>query len=211
MTEENQARKRRGQPLNQKEKEQKSYNSDESKKSDRSKPFQGRYNPKASDRYGMLSHKTLAKFVMLMGAVVFVIYSGYNKQNIHTMAKVEEVLEKPRHAQFMCHPHYKQVSDGCGWWAIFRVKYITPVLPKMQRKSLHQYYICLSIYCYSYICHLQEIQQLNPVCLPARCGRFISDSLVTVTDAHKLLNIAKKGLAKVIWFYYIILCYDHTT
>ena len=46
MTEENQARKRRGQPLNQKEKEQKSYNSDESKKSDRSKPFQGRYNPK---------------------------------------------------------------------------------------------------------------------------------------------------------------------
>ena len=59
----------------------------------------------------MLSHKTLAKFVMLMGAVVFVIYSGYNKQNIHTMAKVEEVLEKPRHAQFMCHPHYKQVSE----------------------------------------------------------------------------------------------------
>ena len=109
MTEENQARKRRGQP--QQEKEQKSNNSNESKKSDRSKPFQGRYNPKASDRYGMLSHKTLAKFVMLMGAVVFVIYSGYNKQNIHTMAKVEEVLEKPRHAQFMCHPHYKQVSE----------------------------------------------------------------------------------------------------
>ena len=108
MTEENQARKRRGQP--QQEREQKSNN--ESKKSDRSKPFQGRYNPKASDRYGMLSHKTLAKFVMLMGAVVFVIYSGYNKQNIHTMAKVEEVLEKPRHAQFMCHPHYKQVRDG---------------------------------------------------------------------------------------------------
>ena len=107
MTEENQARKRRGQP--QQEREQKSNN--ESKKSDRSKPFQGRYNPKASDRYGMLSHKTLAKFVMLMGAVVFVIYSGYNKQNIHTMAKVEEVLEKPRHAQFMCHPHYKQVRD----------------------------------------------------------------------------------------------------
>ena len=109
MSEENQARKRRGQP--QQEKEQKSNNSNESKKSDRSKPFQGRYNPKASDRYGMLSHKTLAKFVMLMGAVVFVIYSGYNKQNIHTMAKVEEVLEKPRHAQFMCHPHYKQVSE----------------------------------------------------------------------------------------------------
>ena len=129
MTEENQARKRRGQPLNQKEKEQKSYNSDESKKSDRSKPFQGRYNPKASDRYGMLSHKTLAKFVMLMGAVVFVIYSGYNKQNIHTMAKVEEVLEKPRHAQFMCHPHYKQVRDGwlmvggeVVWWVIFHVR-----------------------------------------------------------------------------------------
>ena len=74
----------------------------------------------------------------------------------------------------------------------------------MQRKSLHQHYTCLSIY--SHICHPQEIQQLNPVCLPARCGRFISDSLVTVTDAHKLLNIAKKGLAKVIWFDYI---YDH--
>ena len=43
---------------------------------------------------------------------------------------------------------------------------------------------------------------MNPVCLPARCGRFISDSLVTVADAHKLLNIAKKGLAKVIWFDY---------
>ena len=150
----------------------------------------------------MLSHKTLAKFVMLMGAVVFVIYSGYNKQNIHTMAKVEEVLEKPRHAQFMCHPHYKQVSERRVVGSVvadFSCQiHITRLAKNAKKIITSTLYLLTWLSIYSHICHPQEIQQLNPVCLPARCGRFISDSLVTVTDAHKLLNIAKKGLAKVI-------------
>ena len=148
MVEENQARKRRGG-----EKSNNATNNssggDKSEKPARSKPFQGRYNPKHSDRYGIVSHKTTAKFVMLIGAVIFVVYTSYKKENIHPMAKVDEVLEKKRHAQMLCHPQYKR-----------------------------------------------EIQDINPVCLPARCGRFIVDDLVSVSDAHKLLEIAKKGLAQ---------------
>ena len=146
MTEENQARKRKG---TQQQPDKQNGNSDTNKKSDKQKPFQGRYNPKHSDKYGALSHKSLAKFVMLIGAVIFVVYSSYKKENIHTMAKVDEFLDKKRHASFMCHPNYKK-----------------------------------------------EIQDLNPVCLPARCGRLIADDLVTVSEAHQLLDIAKKGLAK---------------
>merc|ERR1719323_2217641 len=56
----------------------------------------------------MLSHKSLAKFVMLIGAVIFVVYSSYKKENIHTMAKVDEILEKKRQAQMLCHPQYKR-------------------------------------------------------------------------------------------------------
>jgi hypothetical protein len=41
-----------------------------------------------------------------------------------------------------------------------------------------------------------EIAALDPVCLPARCGRFISDDLVTEAEAHALLGLAKKGLAR---------------
>ena len=147
MVEENQARKRRGG-----EKSNNATNNssgDKSEKPARSKPFQGRYNPKHSDRYGIVSHKTTAKFVMLIGAVIFVVYTSYKKENIHPMAKVDEILEKKRHAQMLCHPQYKR-----------------------------------------------EIQDINPVCLPARCGRFIVDDLVSVSDAHKLLEIAKKGLAQ---------------
>ena len=148
MVEENQARKRSGA-----EKSNNATNNssggDKSEKPARSKPFQGRYNPKHSDRYGIVSHKTTAKFVMLIGAVIFVVYTSYKKENIHPMAKVDEVLEKKRHAQMLCHPQYKR-----------------------------------------------EIQDINPVCLPARCGRFIVDDLVSVSDAHKLLEIAKKGLAQ---------------
>jgi len=146
MTEENKARKRKGA---QQQSEKPSESGDGIKKPEKQKPFQGRYNPKHSDKYGALSHKSLAKFVMLIGAVVFVVYSSYNQQSIHTMAKVDEILDKKRHASFMCHPNYKK-----------------------------------------------EIQDLNPVCLPARCGRFIADDLVTVSEAHKLLDLAKKGLAK---------------
>ena len=146
MAEENQARRRKG--GDEKNSHNNSSNGD-NKKQERPKPFQGRYNPKASDRYGMLSHKSLAKFVMLIGAVIFVVYSSYKKENIHTMAKVDEILEKKRHAQFLCHPHYKK-----------------------------------------------EIQDINPVCLPAKCGRFIMDDIITVAESHKLLTILKKGLSK---------------
>lgn len=34
-----------------------------------------------------------------------------------------------------------------------------------------------------------------PACFPKRCGRVITDGLVTIDDATKLLGIAKKGLA----------------
>ena len=93
MTEENQARKRKG---TQQQPDKQNGNSDTNKKSDKQKPFQGRYNPKHSDKYGALSHKSLAKFVMLIGAVIFVVYSSYKKENIHTMAKVDEFLDKKR-------------------------------------------------------------------------------------------------------------------
>lgn len=42
----------------------------------------------------------------------------------------------------------------------------------------------------------REIQALNPVCLPLKCGRFVTDGIVTAEEAHKLLDVAKKGLAK---------------
>ena len=137
MSEENQPRKRKGG----------SSNGSESK--ERARPFQGRYNPKHSDKYGMVSHKTIAKFVMLIGAVIFVVYSSYRTENVHPMAKVNEILEKKRHAQFLCHPQFKK-----------------------------------------------EIQELSETCVPAKCGRFVVDDLVSVEEAHKLLVLAKKGLAK---------------
>jgi len=144
MAEENFARKRKGDS-----KKPQPAESKEDSKSGKSRPFQGRFNPKSSDRYGLVSHKNVAKFVMLVGVVVFILYSNYRRETIHTMAKVNEVLDKKRHAQFLCAPPYKK-----------------------------------------------EIQDLEPVCLPAKCGRFIIDELVTVPEAHKLLNLAKKGLAK---------------
>jgi len=139
MSEENQPRKRKGGGS--------SNGSDHSK--ERPRPFQGRYNPKHSDKYGMVSHKTIAKFVMLIGAVIFVVYSSYRSENVHPMAKVNEILDKKRHAQFLCHPQFKK-----------------------------------------------EIQELSEACVPAKCGRFVVDDLVTVEEAHKLLVLAKKGLAK---------------
>jgi len=42
----------------------------------------------------------------------------------------------------------------------------------------------------------REVQALNPVCLPLKCGRFITDDIVRAEEAHKLLDVAKKGLAK---------------
>lgn len=119
------------------------------KKQERSRPFQGRYNPKHSDKYGAVSHKNIAKFVMLIGAVVFVVYSNYRRESVHSMARVDETLDKKRQAQFLCDPRYKK-----------------------------------------------EIQELEPVCVPSKCGRFITDDLITVSEAHKLLALAKKGLAK---------------
>jgi len=121
----------------------------EEKKAERPKPFQGRYNPKASDRYGTVSHKSLAKFVMLFGVVFFLLYSNYRKESVQCIAKVTETLEKTRSVSMLCSPTYKA-----------------------------------------------EIQALDPVCLPARCGRMISDDIVTEAEAHALLNLAKKGLAQ---------------
>ncbi len=36
----------------------------------------------------------------------------------------------------------------------------------------------------------------RPECLPQRCGRFVADDLVSERDAHDLLQLAKRGLAK---------------
>lgn len=33
-------------------------------------------------------------------------------------------------------------------------------------------------------------------CIPARCGRAVNDGLISNKDAHELLKLAKKGLAK---------------
>ena len=33
-------------------------------------------------------------------------------------------------------------------------------------------------------------------CIPSRCGRAVNDGLISSKDAHALLNLAKKGLAK---------------
>jgi hypothetical protein len=33
-------------------------------------------------------------------------------------------------------------------------------------------------------------------CLPAKCGRFVVDNVVSEHDAHALLDLAKKGLSK---------------
>ena len=103
----------------------------------------------ASDRYGTVSHKSLAKFVMLFGVVFFLLYSNYRKESVQCIAKVTETLEKTRSVSMLCSPTYKA-----------------------------------------------EIQALDPVCLPARCGRMISDDIVTEAEAHALLNLAKKGLAE---------------
>jgi len=74
---------------------------------ERPRPFQGRYNPKQSDRYGSVSHKNLAKFVMLFGVVVFLLYSNYKKEMVHSIAKVSESLDTVRAAQMLCAPSYK--------------------------------------------------------------------------------------------------------
>lgn len=129
--------------------DQKANGTTEDKKHDRKGPFQGRYNPKHSDRFGSVSHKTLAKFVMFFGVVVFLLYTNYNKEMVHSIARVSETLDTIRSAQMLCAPSYKA-----------------------------------------------EIAALDPVCLPARCGRLIIDSLVSLEEAHGLLVLAKKGLAQ---------------
>jgi len=115
---------------------------------EKARPFQGRYNPKASDRYGSVSHKSIAKFVMLLGVVVFMVYQG-RKENTQSMAKVDEVVSEKRKAQMLCAPSYRK-----------------------------------------------EIEAFDPVCVPSKCGRFIVDELISVSEAHKVLGLAKKGLSK---------------
>ena len=60
------------------------------------------------DKYGAVSHKNIAKFVMLIGSVVFVVYSNYRRESVHSMARVDETLDKKRQAQFLCDPRYKK-------------------------------------------------------------------------------------------------------
>ncbi|XP_044270433.1 2-oxoglutarate and iron-dependent oxygenase domain-containing protein 3-like [Tribolium madens] len=42
--------------------------------------------------------------------------------------------------------------------------------------------------------YLDEITQF-PTCVPIKCGRFVSDKLVTINEAETLLNVAKKGIS----------------
>lgn len=114
------------------------------------KPFQGRYNPKFSDRNALVSHKTLAKFVMGVGMVIFALWSKLRQDTtVQSLASVQEVVSEKRAQQFICSPAYKK-----------------------------------------------EILAIDAACLPSKCGRFVSDELVSVEEAHQLLRLAKKGLAK---------------
>lgn len=45
--------------------------------------------------------------------------------------------------------------------------------------------------------YLSEIEEF-PGCKPKKCGRFVSDKLVTSTEANILLSIAKKGRLKLL-------------
>ncbi|KAJ3661465.1 hypothetical protein Zmor_005860 [Zophobas morio] len=42
--------------------------------------------------------------------------------------------------------------------------------------------------------YINEIKQF-PGCVPAKCGRYVSDKLVTFNEAETLLNLAKKGIS----------------
>lgn len=114
------------------------------------KPFQGRYNPKLSDKNASISHRTLAKGVMGAGVLVVVLWSKFHQDSTsQSLASVGEVVSEKRSQQFLCSPAYKK-----------------------------------------------EILALDPSCLPTKCGRLVTDELVSIDEAHQLLKIAKKGLAK---------------
>lgn len=42
--------------------------------------------------------------------------------------------------------------------------------------------------------YLKELEQFER-CMPSKCGRFVSDNIVTVDEAEQLLSLAKSGLA----------------
>ncbi|XP_068892496.1 2-oxoglutarate and iron-dependent oxygenase domain-containing protein 3-like [Tenebrio molitor] len=42
--------------------------------------------------------------------------------------------------------------------------------------------------------YLNEIKQFSG-CIPTKCGRFVSDKLVTINEVEALLNVAKKGIS----------------
>jgi len=144
MTTNTSARRRKGEEGSKNTSEKK----DEGNNNEKRRPFQGRYNPKASDKYGVVSHKSVAKFVMLLGVVIFMVYTG-RKENTHSIARVEEDISEKRKAQMQCAPSYRK-----------------------------------------------EIEAIDPVCLPAKCGRFVVDELISIEEAHKILGLAKKGLSK---------------
>jgi len=60
---------------------------------------------------------------------------------------------------------------------------------EMVDEKRYQQFMCAPAY-------KKEIQNLEPACLPTKCGRFTMDGLVTASEAHRLLDIAKKGLSK---------------
>ncbi|RZC35993.1 2-oxoglutarate and iron-dependent oxygenase domain-containing protein 3-like, partial [Asbolus verrucosus] len=41
--------------------------------------------------------------------------------------------------------------------------------------------------------YLEEIKQF-PGCVPVKCGRYVSDKLVTINEVEALLNVAKRGI-----------------
>ena len=79
---------------------------------------------------------------------------------------------------FLLYSNYRKESVQC-------IAKVTETLEKTRSVSM----LCSPTY-------KAEIQALDPVCLPARCGRMISDAIVTEAEAHGLLNLAKKGLAQ---------------
>ena len=54
-------------------------------------------------------------------------------------------------------------------------------------------FLYLDVFPISFILHMHFFFS---ECLPSRCGRAVNDGLIEESEAHQLLNLAKKGLAK---------------
>lgn len=87
------------------------------------------------------------------------------------------------------------IGAGAVFFLIYRKMYagenIVP-LAKVEEnvdEKRYQQFLCAPSY-------KKEITDLEPGCLPTQCGRFTLDGLVSESEVHKLLDVAKKGLAK---------------